>query len=120
MVLKGRESEKNDNECQVNSISRNNIINDANEISDINTSTANNSNVEDDSSSKIEGDSIDILDVDKALLTTADSNDTLIFDGMSRLIEEAKAMHQNARIGNISDSERKEKASDMALKFMEM
>ena len=27
MVLKGRESEKNDNECQVNSISRNNIIN---------------------------------------------------------------------------------------------
>ena len=120
MVLKGRESEKNDYECQVNSISRNDIVNDANEISDINISTANNSNVEDDSSSKIEGDSIDILDVDKALLTTHDSKDTLVFDGMSRLIEEAKAMHQNARIGNISDSERKEKASDMALKFMEM
>ena len=80
----------------------------------------NNDDNSNEDSGKIGSSTIDMLDIEKTLLATEDNKDMQVFEGMSRLVQEAKAMHEKAQNGDISDAERREKASGMALKFMEM
>ena len=67
----------------------------------------------------IEQHSIDPM-VDKALLQADDTGDIKIFEGMAKLVNEAKGIHERARASDISDSERRDAASSIAMKFMEM
>ena len=112
MILKGKENNPTENETL--NIGHN-IVNDA----DTNATNENDDNGGEDSG-RIGKTTIDMLDIDKALLSTDDSKDMQVFEGMSRLVQEAQAMHEKAQNGDVSDAERRERASGMALKFMEM
>lgn len=113
MILKGKGNNSNENDS---------VNKGRNNINDIKTNVANDKNDDNsnEDSGKIGSSTIDMLDIEKTLLATEDNKDMQVFEGMSRLVQEAKAMHEKAQNGDISDAERREKASGMALKFMEM
>ena len=120
MVLKGKKNATGADESRVVGTEKNKEINHVDRNAEINKDNNTNNDNNGENSSRVGDSSVDTLDIDKALLGANDNNDTQIFDSMSKLMEEAKSMHQKAISGSISDAERRERASGMALKFMEM